>query len=90
MRPGRDAQGPHSDFWLEVSLIDCINAQGAVRRVILVVKESSLQETPLERFVFEFEWLIPQRDVPAPGDDFTCVPYRHRRREQMTNALSLR
>ncbi|GAA5825679.1 hypothetical protein JCM3770_002795 [Rhodotorula araucariae] len=56
-------------------VLECIAEEldkGVVRRVILVIKEDSTEETPLERFVFEFEWLIAQRDMPKEaGDDFT-------------------
>lgn len=45
--------------------------QGTVRRVILVIKEANLEEKPLERFVFDFEWLIHERDVPKERDDWT-------------------
>lgn len=38
-----------------------------------MVKDAGPDETPLERFIFEFEWLIPERDMPKAGDDFTWV-----------------
>ncbi|BGP39020.1 hypothetical protein JCM10449v2_002958 [Rhodotorula kratochvilovae] len=55
-------------------VLECIAEEldkGAVRRVILVIKEDSAEETPLERFIFEFEWLIAQRDMPKQGEDLT-------------------
>jgi hypothetical protein len=45
--------------------------QGSVRRVVLVIKEATVEAKPLERFVFDFEWLIKDRDVPKLGDDYT-------------------
>lgn len=41
--------------------------------MVVVIKEDTLEAKPLERFVFDFEWLIKSKDVPKPGDDFTCV-----------------
>ncbi|GAA5906647.1 hypothetical protein JCM6882_008083 [Rhodosporidiobolus microsporus] len=55
-------------------VLECVEEEmqkGAVRRVILVIKEGNMEEKPLERFVFDFEWLIHERDVPRQGDDWT-------------------
>ncbi|GAA5889806.1 hypothetical protein JCM8208_001136 [Rhodotorula glutinis] len=55
-------------------VLECLHEEldkGTIRRVILVIKEATGDETPLERFVFEFEWLVPQRELPKDGDDFT-------------------
>ncbi|KPV77393.1 uncharacterized protein RHOBADRAFT_11408, partial [Rhodotorula graminis WP1] len=57
-------------------VLECIHEEldkGTIRRVILVIKETAGDETPLERFVFEFEWLVSQSALPKDGDDFTCV-----------------
>ncbi|TNY19739.1 DNA-binding protein [Rhodotorula diobovata] len=59
-------------------VLECIHEEldkGTLRRIILVIKEASREESPLERFVFEFEWLIAQRERPKDGDDF--VPSEH-------------
>ncbi|GAA5927695.1 hypothetical protein JCM3775_006057 [Rhodotorula graminis] len=55
-------------------VLECIHEEldkGTIRRVILVIKETAGDETPLERFVFEFEWLVSQSALPKDGDDFT-------------------
>ncbi|GAA6029852.1 hypothetical protein JCM8097_001079 [Rhodosporidiobolus ruineniae] len=59
-------------------VLECIDEEmqkGTIRRVILVIKELELDERPLERFVFDFEWLIKQHDLPMERDDF--VPEKH-------------
>ncbi|GAA5971912.1 hypothetical protein JCM11641_001567 [Rhodosporidiobolus odoratus] len=61
-----------------VRVSECIAEEmhkGTIRRVIFVIKEAGPDETPLERFVFDFEWLISERDIPKPGDDWT--PAQH-------------
>ncbi|GAA5927957.1 uncharacterized protein JCM15063_006043 [Sporobolomyces koalae] len=55
-------------------ILECIEEEmlkGTVRRAVLVVKESNPTETPLERYVFDFEWLIPHDQIPLDGSDFT-------------------
>ncbi|GAA5821972.1 hypothetical protein JCM11251_004804 [Rhodosporidiobolus azoricus] len=55
-------------------VLECIEEEmhkGTIRRVILVIKEANLEEKPLERFVFDFEWLIHERDLPQEKDDWT-------------------
>lgn len=37
--------------------------------MVLVIKEVTLDETPIERFVFDFEWLM-DRDILSTGEDF--------------------
>ncbi|BGP15009.1 hypothetical protein JCM10213v2_002964 [Rhodosporidiobolus nylandii] len=55
-------------------VLECIEEEmlkGTIRRVILVIKEANLEGKPLERFVFDFEWLIADQDIPRNGDDWT-------------------
>lgn len=48
--------------------------QGNVKKVALVIKEATLEENPLERFLFDFTWLIPFESITkAKGQDFTFV-----------------
>lgn len=54
-----------------------LHRQGTIRRAILLIKEAAGDEAPLERFTFEFEWLVRQRDLPKDGDDFMCVVPLH-------------
>ncbi|GAA5836365.1 hypothetical protein JCM5353_002498 [Sporobolomyces roseus] len=51
-------------------VLECIEEEmlkGTVRRAVLVIKEATPSETPLERYVFDFEWLIPSSDFPQDG-----------------------
>ncbi|GAA5886944.1 hypothetical protein JCM16303_003067 [Sporobolomyces ruberrimus] len=55
-------------------VLECIEEEmlkGTVKRVVLVIKEGGITETPLERFVFDFEWMIPTSQIPQGGSDFT-------------------
>ena len=45
--------------------------QRTLRKVALVIKATGLDETPLERFVFDFEWLVD--DSAFTGEDFRSV-----------------
>ncbi|ORY91604.1 DNA-binding protein [Leucosporidium creatinivorum] len=42
--------------------------QHTLQKVALVIKATNLDETPLERFVFDFEWLVPESELT--GEDF--------------------
>ncbi|CEQ40493.1 SPOSA6832_02120 [Sporobolomyces salmonicolor] len=71
--PVWQSRNPNLNEYLGRSL-ECIEEEmikGTVRRVVLVIKEADLQEAPLERFVFDFEWLILPRYMPQEGEDFT-------------------
>ncbi|GAA6008801.1 hypothetical protein JCM11491_003788 [Sporobolomyces phaffii] len=55
-------------------VLECVEEEllkGTVRRVVLVIKEDGVAQTPLERYVFDFEWLIPLASIPQGGADFT-------------------
>ncbi|KAL8277923.1 hypothetical protein RQP46_009742 [Phenoliferia psychrophenolica] len=41
--------------------------KGSLRKVALVIKEASLDDTPLERFVFDFDWLVPEEHIREGG-----------------------
>lgn len=41
-----------------------------------MVKTADMQETPLERIVFDFDWLIPPGKQPDINGDWTFVPFR--------------
>ena len=48
--------------------------QGSLSKVGLVIKQAGLDETPLERFVWDFDWLVPPKDIAAARDrDWTWV-----------------
>ncbi|GAA6064141.1 hypothetical protein JCM10212_005142 [Sporobolomyces blumeae] len=54
-------------------VLECIEEEmlkGSVKRAVLVIKESTIEETPLERYVFDFEWLIARQQFPEDGGDF--------------------
>lgn len=48
-------------------------SQGTLRKVTLGIKEANIQETLLERFVFDLEWLCNPEEIPKAGDDWACV-----------------
>ncbi|GAA5849698.1 hypothetical protein JCM3766R1_002133 [Sporobolomyces carnicolor] len=55
-------------------ILECIEEEllkGTVQRVVLVIRESNITQTPLERYVFDFEWLIPTEQIPRDNADFT-------------------
>ncbi|KAI5479817.1 mitotic spindle assembly checkpoint protein MAD2B [Pseudohyphozyma bogoriensis] len=50
--------------------------KGTLKKVALVIREAELDETPLERFVFDFDWLLPPGKEPSAlggggGHDWT-------------------
>lgn len=48
-------------------------SKGTLQRVALVVKTADMQETPLERIVFDFDWLIPPGKQPDINGDWTPI-----------------
>ncbi|GAA5854513.1 hypothetical protein JCM8547_004870 [Rhodosporidiobolus lusitaniae] len=59
-------------------IVQCIDEEmqkGTIKRVILVITDNTLEENPLERFVFDIEWLIPDSKIPKGGEDW--VPAEH-------------
>ena len=45
--------------------------QGNLKKVAFIVKEANLEQQPLERFIFDFAWLIPANDISGSnGQDF--------------------
>ncbi|GAA5841196.1 hypothetical protein JCM9279_000575 [Rhodotorula babjevae] len=59
-------------------VLECIHEEldkGTISRVILIIKEPTGDEAPLERFIFEFDWLLSPDELPKVGDDF--VPGRY-------------
>lgn len=42
--------------------------QGALERVIIVIKRDDLSEEPLERFVLDFTWLIDHAHIVGGGN----------------------
>ncbi|GAA5916429.1 uncharacterized protein JCM6883_006105 [Sporobolomyces salmoneus] len=55
-------------------IMECVEEEllkGTVQRVVLVIKEDDITQTPLERYVFDFEWLIPSEQIPKDNSDFT-------------------
>ncbi|GAA6005059.1 hypothetical protein JCM10207_008497 [Rhodosporidiobolus poonsookiae] len=59
-------------------VLQCVREElykGTVRKVIFVIKDVTLEEKPLERYVFDFEWAISERAIPKDKDDFT--PAKH-------------
>ncbi|KAK4055643.1 hypothetical protein OIV83_000189 [Microbotryomycetes sp. JL201] len=54
-------------------VIECVIEElnkNTLQKVVLVVKNASIDETPIERFVFDFESLVPPDEVPADDVDF--------------------
>ncbi|GAA5956671.1 hypothetical protein JCM3765_005698 [Sporobolomyces pararoseus] len=54
-------------------IMECVEeelSKGTVKRVVLVLRENSINQTPFERYVFDFEWLIKNEDFPKDGGDF--------------------
>ncbi|KAK4700435.1 mitotic spindle assembly checkpoint protein MAD2B, partial [Phenoliferia sp. Uapishka_3] len=54
--------------------LECIAAElqkGSLQKVALVIKEANLSEEPLERFVFDFDWLIPDEYRGKMDRDWT-------------------
>ncbi|KAK4057858.1 hypothetical protein OIO90_001077 [Microbotryomycetes sp. JL221] len=41
-----------------------------LQKVVLVIKNASTDETPIERFVFDFESLVPPDEMPDETNDF--------------------
>lgn len=46
-------------------------SQHTLQKVALVIKATNLDETPLERFVFDVEWLVDERELT--GEDFVYI-----------------
>lgn len=42
--------------------------QGALQKVVFVIKEATLDETPIERFIFDFEWLMDRAELAHDED----------------------
>ncbi|KAM0788827.1 hypothetical protein ACM66B_002913 [Microbotryomycetes sp. NB124-2] len=54
-------------------IIECVSEElnkNTLQKVVLVIKNASVDETPIERFVFDFESLVPPDEVPADDVDF--------------------
>lgn len=48
--------------------------QGNLKKVAFIVKEANLEQQPLERFIFDFGWLISMNDIAgANGQNFKFV-----------------
>lgn len=62
--------------------------QGTVNRVVLVLRENSINQTPFERYVFDFEWLIRNEDFPKDGGDFVWVSFFRSLSVMLTNGSS--
>lgn len=41
--------------------------QGALEKLILVIKRDNISEEPVERFVLDFEWLVPRAELARPN-----------------------
>lgn len=68
-----ELQKVSSDFALEITATDAArHQQRTLQKVALVIKATGLDETPLERFVFDFEWLCDDSAF-STGEDFLCV-----------------
>ena len=57
-----------------------IRSKGSLSKVALVIKEASLADTPFERFVFDFDWIIPEENIGTKDGDWVYVPLRNVRR----------
>lgn len=51
-----------------------VGLKGTLSKVALVIKEANIADTPLERFVFDIDWLVPAGEMPDPERDWTCAP----------------
>lgn len=50
-----------------------------------MIKSTGLDETPLERFVFDFEWLVD--DSAFTGEDFRCGRFQLVDAQQLNDAF---